>query len=368
MPMHYPAELRRQLCERMLNGEDVRSLAAEFSIGSGTLYRWRRQARVDAGEGPGVKSYDPDALVSARRRIKELEAELTAVTTRQRAVRGGSHRPKRRYQVVRGLHSLGYSERYACQLAGLSRSTYYDIKHHRPSDREIRQLLLESAIGEVHARSRGTYGVLRIRAALEIERGMIVNTKLVLKVMRRLGIKGVPGPKKGRPNLVNAPTCEDLVQRNFAAARPDELWLTDITEHPTREGKLYCCVVLDLFSRKVVGWVDGPAMRRRPRERRPQRGEREAPDARDGDPLRPRQPVHLLGIQRERPPARAHQFHGHRRRLLRQRADGVLLGHRSGRAPQSSDLAHPTRTLDSASRTTSRTSTTPCGDTAHSTT
>ena len=73
--------------------------------------------------------------------------------------------------------------------------------------------------------------------------------------MRELGIKGLPGPRKGVKNLKNAPTCEDLVQRRFAATAPNELWLTDITEHPTGEGKLYCCVVLDLHSRKVVGWA-----------------------------------------------------------------------------------------------------------------
>ncbi len=138
---------------------------------------------------------------------------------------------------------------------GLSRSTYYDIKFHQPSDREIRHLLLGDAITEMHARSRGTYGVLRIRAALEIERGIIVNTKLVLNLMRGLGIQGLPGPKKGVRNLVNAATQEDLVQRRFYATRVNALWLTDITEHPTREGKVYCCAVLDLFSRKVVGWA-----------------------------------------------------------------------------------------------------------------
>jgi transposase InsO family protein len=56
-------------------------------------------------------------------------------------------------------------------------------------------------------------------------------------------------------NLVNAATCEDLVQRQFTASQPNKLWLTDITEHPTSEGKVYCCVVLDLYSRKVVGWA-----------------------------------------------------------------------------------------------------------------
>jgi putative transposase len=96
---------------------------------------------------------------------------------------------------------------------------------------------------------------LRVKAALEIEQGLIVNTKLVKRIMRELGLRGLPGPRKGSKNLKNAPTCEDLVQRQFRASAPNELWLTDITEHPTSEGKLYCCVVLDLFSRKVVGWA-----------------------------------------------------------------------------------------------------------------
>ena len=115
--------------------------------------------------------------------------------------------------------------------------------------------MLADAIADIHARSRGTYGILRIRAALEIEQGLIVNTKLVKKIMRQLGIHGLPGPRKGVKNLKNAPTCEDLVQRNFKAEAPNELWLTDITEHETQEGKLYCCVVLDMYSRKVVGWA-----------------------------------------------------------------------------------------------------------------
>jgi transposase InsO family protein len=73
--------------------------------------------------------------------------------------------------------------------------------------------------------------------------------------MQQLGIRGLPGPHKGIKNLKNAPTCEDLVQRQFTASARNQLWLTDITEHPTHEGKLYCCVVLDLYSRKVLGWA-----------------------------------------------------------------------------------------------------------------
>ncbi len=76
MPRHYPAELRRQVCERMLAGEAVKDLVVELGISGHTLYRWRRQAEIDADQRPGAKSYESDPLAAARRRIIELEAEL----------------------------------------------------------------------------------------------------------------------------------------------------------------------------------------------------------------------------------------------------------------------------------------------------
>jgi len=93
----------------------------------------------------------------------------------------------------------------------------------KPGDREIRRLLLADAIADIHARSRGTYGTLRVKAALEIEQGLIVNTKLVKRIMRELGLKSLPRPTKGYQNLKNARTCEDLVKREFRASAPNQL-------------------------------------------------------------------------------------------------------------------------------------------------
>jgi transposase len=91
MPRHYPAELRRQTCERMLAGETVKDLVAELGISEHTLYRWRRQARIDAGRRPGPKSYEADPLLGARRRIKELEAELKLVKAASALFEEGEH-------------------------------------------------------------------------------------------------------------------------------------------------------------------------------------------------------------------------------------------------------------------------------------
>ena len=79
MPFRYSIEFRFRACERMLAGEPVKDLAVELSVSDATLYKWRRQALIDAGDGPGIKSYEADRLAQARRRIQDLEAELKLV-------------------------------------------------------------------------------------------------------------------------------------------------------------------------------------------------------------------------------------------------------------------------------------------------
>ena len=94
MPKHYPAQLRHRTCERMLAGEAVKDLVVELGIAQVTLYKWRRQALIDAGQRPGLKSYEADPLAAARRRIKELEAELKAVKAASALFEEGVADPK----------------------------------------------------------------------------------------------------------------------------------------------------------------------------------------------------------------------------------------------------------------------------------
>jgi putative transposase len=105
----------------------------------------------------------------------------------------------------------------------------------------------------VHQDSRGTYGALRVHAELRLGHRIVVGHNAIALLMRRAGRAGAAGRSKWRhakPDQIAA----DLVDRQFSRSGPNQLWVTDITEHPTREGKLYCAVVLDVFSRRVVGW------------------------------------------------------------------------------------------------------------------
>jgi putative transposase len=147
----------------------------------------------------------------------------------------------------------GLPVQLACRLLGVSESGYYAALRRPPSLRAIRHAWLTDQIREVHVLSNGTYGARRVHAELTLGRGVAVSHGAIELLMSRAGIRGVTGRprwRRPRPELVS----QDLVERDFARSGPNQLWVTDITEHPTREGKVYCAVVLDAYSRRVVGW------------------------------------------------------------------------------------------------------------------
>ena len=157
--------------------------------------------------------------------------------------------------MIVSLTGQGINVRHACRMLGVSESGYYAWKGRPDSPRTLRRIWLAGEIADVHKASGGTYGSLRVTAELRYGRDILVGHNAVELIMRELGIKGLPTRRLPRGARVAQVSALDLVRRSFRRDRPNELWMTDITEHPTREGKVYCCVVLDAFSRFVVGWA-----------------------------------------------------------------------------------------------------------------
>lgn len=160
--------------------------------------------------------------------------------------------------MIESLAGQGINVQQACIALGVSQSGYYAWKDRPDSPRTLRRIWLAGEIADVHRESGGTYGAMRITAELRYGRGITVGHCAVGDIMRGLGLKGLPRRRLPRGAKLSRVTSLDLVGRKFRRDRPNELWVTDITEHPTREGKIYCCVVLDTFSRKVVGWSIEP--------------------------------------------------------------------------------------------------------------
>ena len=147
----------------------------------------------------------------------------------------------------------GLPVQLACRVLEVSESGYYARRSRAPSPRAVRHAWLTDIIRQVHAVSRHTYGSRRVHADLRLGHDIAVGRQAVELLMRRAGVQGISGRPRLR-RVAGVATAGDRVQRQFHRDRPNQLWVTDITEHRTREGKVYCAVVLDAWSRRVVGW------------------------------------------------------------------------------------------------------------------
>ena len=158
-----------------------------------------------------------------------------------------------RYRLVRELAADGVVAAVACRVLAVSTAGYYEWRERAPSARAVADQALSEQIVEIHAMSRGSYGAPRVHAELRLGRGVRCGRKRVARLMRSAGLHGIYR-RRGRHARPAPAVHDDLVRRRFVADALDRLWLTDITEHPTREGKVYCAAVLDVYSRRIVGW------------------------------------------------------------------------------------------------------------------
>ena len=144
-----------------------------------------------------------------------------------------------------------------CRVCRVSRSAYYDWASsiRIPTMAQMHEAYLANAIFDVWKESYRRYGAPRIAAEL-MKKGYNVSERIVARIMAELHIEGICGRKKiktTRRDPTKLP-ARDLVERDFTAGEPDALWLTDVTYIPTKEGWLYLCGVLDVFTRRLLGW------------------------------------------------------------------------------------------------------------------
>jgi putative transposase len=153
-------------------------------------------------------------------------------------------------------HQADFSVSVMCRLLGVSRSGYYAWRTRPPSARAKGDAVLQERIKCIHEKSRGTYGRPRIHASLRVE-GTHVSGKRIARLMRLAALVGVSRRKQPRQGAMRKETrpAPDLVHRQFSATGPNKLWVADITYVPTWAGWLYLAVVLDAWSRRVVGWA-----------------------------------------------------------------------------------------------------------------
>ena len=143
-----------------------------------------------------------------------------------------------------------------CRVMKASPSGFYAWLANPVSDRDLADAYLTNAIVDIHRMSRRSYGSPRVHAELRLGEGIRCSRKRVERLMRQARLQGIY--RRHRRGCTRrdpaAKPADDLVNRAFDPTEPDRLWVMDVTEHPTENGKAYLAVVLDAFSRRVVGW------------------------------------------------------------------------------------------------------------------
>lgn len=143
-----------------------------------------------------------------------------------------------------------------CSVLNVTRQGFWAWRRRQPCARRQADERLKPLITDAWELSDGTYGAPRVHAELRLGHGLPIGKKRVARLMRELGIHGVSRRRGVRTTTPDkrAVAAPDLVQRDFTASRPDETWVADITYVPTYEGWLFLAAVMDLYSRKIVGW------------------------------------------------------------------------------------------------------------------
>ncbi len=255
MPLAYSAEYRSMVLEQTRAGAKAADPAQHLQVSEATIHQWIAQDKIDQGDRPGNTTTDNAELRAARRRIAELETKLAATKraselfTEDRVAR-----PKDLFPIVAQLAAEAHSSKRVCRLLRVAPSGFFAWRSKPPTPRQIRRAWLTDLIVQIWNDSRQTYGARRARAELADAHAQTVNLKLVRSIMREQAIAGLPTRRRYKRSDSDQYTSSDLVNRSFERNGPNQLRMTDITEHPRAEGRVFCCAVLDAWSRRVVGW------------------------------------------------------------------------------------------------------------------
>ncbi|MFI7351548.1 IS3 family transposase [Streptomyces sp. NPDC049936] len=263
MPKPYPEEFRQDVVRVARSrgpGVTVEQVATDFGVHPMTLWKWMRRADIDEGARPGTTSQESAELREARRQIKLLEQE-NEVLRRAAAYLSQAHLPKRNYPLVKELAGGGVPVTVTCRVLKLARQPYYRWLDQPVTDAVLEEAYRANALFDAH-RDDPEFGY-RFLADEARGGGAVMADRTAWRICRDNRWWSVFGKKRGKGRKAGPPVHDDLVRRDFTATCANRLWLADITEHATGEGKLYLCAIKDAFSNRIVGYSIDERMKSR---------------------------------------------------------------------------------------------------------
>ncbi|WP_375155177.1 IS3 family transposase [Micromonospora sp. 4G55] len=269
-PSKYTEEFRRDAVDLVRSsGRPINQVARELGMSHETLRNWARAAERQAGMSPLAPGGDELSVADKDAEIARLRREVAELRQEKEILRGsrlfreGDGSVTSRFRFI-STHRATWSVKRLCRILAVSRSGFYRWAASEPTRRS--RAAAEDALAEqikfIHADSGGTYGSPRVTVELRCQ-GVRVNRKRVERIMRRRDVVGRHLRRRKRTTIPDpaAPPAPDLVGRDFTATAPDQRWCGDITYLRAGGGWLYLATVIDIATRRLIGWSINTHMR-----------------------------------------------------------------------------------------------------------
>lgn len=252
MPITYPTEFKIDTVRRYEKGESIQSLSQELGVSQSTLYQWRKD--YCSVETP-IRTYTPKEFDTISKRLLRLEHLLEII---QQSGYISDVPLQKRLSTLEGLYSRPdntYSVHELCDALGVARGTFYNHIFRRAdkSKYESEQAQLALKVKQIFEDSEQRYGAAKIRTIL-IENGVRISKKRVRAIMQELGLNSVRTDAKKLYKRQQQRKKQNLLKRGFSADHPNQIWASDITYFKIKNYWVYLCVILDVYSRRIVGW------------------------------------------------------------------------------------------------------------------
>ena len=252
MPAEYPDEFKQRIIRRYEKGESIKNLSQELNIAQSTIYHWRK---VYCSIQTPQHTYTPKEFDAISRKLKKLEHEKEIIQ-----LSGFLEKVplKTKLSTLEELYKTKenpYSVYELCEALGVARGTFYNHILRRADrseyKREQKELMLK--VQQIFDDSSQRFGAEKIRIILA-ESGIHVSKKRVVAIMQELDLHSVRPDAKKQFKKRQQYRKQNLLERQFGAEHPNQIWVSDITYFKVNGYWLYFCMILDLFSRKIVGW------------------------------------------------------------------------------------------------------------------
>ena len=252
MPTTYPTEFKVKTIRRYEKGESIKALSQELHISQSTLYQWRKE--YCSIEMPN-RTYTPAEFDAMARRLKKLEHYMEII---HQSGYLSSVPLQKKLATLEELYNRPdnpYSVHELCDALGVARGTFYNHIF-RSADRskyEEEQAQLMLKVKQVFDDSEQRFGAEKIRIVLA-DSGVHVSKKRILAIMQEMGLSSVRVDAKKQFKRKQQYEKQNLLKREFSAGHPNQIWVSDITYFKVKSYWIYLCIILDLYSRKIVGW------------------------------------------------------------------------------------------------------------------